>query len=560
MARAEAMAPARRWDQAYALITGPLGAGLAAAVIAWCLYVFGPPGGDAATHLYQEHLFRQNGLQFWDNLWYSGRYSLINYTLLYYPLAVLLTPAVVVAASIGAATAAFARLTRTAFGAIATPAIVAATVVFPLQVVAGVYPFALGLALGLAMLVALQARRIWLASGLAVLALAAHVLAFGFVGLVLVAWAIADRSWVADRRYRAFVGVLVVLATVQLLTIRAFSLPGGRYMFDPKDLAAILVFSAAGVALSYGVPAQRPVGVFFGLYGVVALADYAIPNPVGGNIVRLMATMGLPLLLIPLAARGFRPRQLAIFVVVLIAAWQAISPVTEWTASAAAPGQHAAYWAPALAFLDAHSSPDYRVEVVQSKRYWEAYYIAGRGFAMARGWYRQDDYPGNATLYNHPTPQSYQAWLRSVGVRYVLLADATLDPSSGDEATLLRSGASGLVPVGRDGPWTIYGLPAPTPIITPAASAVVSQITPTTMTFAVRRPGALTVRVHDTPYWTVSSSAGAGTSCVATGTGAVTTIVATRPGTLRLRFAVHPSSVLRAILGESTGCPGTAVP
>lgn len=554
MARAVTVAQTRIRDLSVRRITAPLWTGLAAALIAWCLYVFGPPGGDAATHLYQEHLLRAHGMQFWDNLWYSGRYSQINYTIVYYPLAVLVSAPVVVAASTGAAVAAFTRLTRRAFGDIATPAIVAATLIYPLQVVAGVYPFLLGLAFGLGMLVAVQAGRIWIASGLAVLALASHVLAFGFVLMVLVAWIVADRSLLTDRRARIFAAVLGACIVVQLLLVRAFSVPGGRYMFDPKDLAAIIAFSAAGAGLCHGVRRLRGLMVMFVLYAAAALVDFVIPNPVGGNVVRLMALTAIPLILIPVAARGARPRWVTLAVVAAVAVWQGVSPVTEWTASTAAPGQRASYWTPVLAFLNAHESPDYRVEVVQSKRYWEAYYIAGAGYAMARGWYRQDDYPGNAVLYNAPTPASYRRWLRSVGVRYVFLADTTLDPSSGAEAALLRSGRSGLAIVARSGPWTVYALPAATPIVTPSSAATVTAITPTTMTLRVQHVVPLTVRVHDTPYWVADGG------CVATGTAQTTVIVPHAAGTLVLRFDIRPSSILRALAGGTTTCPLPAGP
>ena len=147
MARAATLAPDRIRDLRIGHLTAPAWAGLIAGLLAFCLYVVGPPGGDAATHLYQEHLLRAHGIQFWDNLWYSGRYSLINYTLLYYPLVVLVTAPVTVAVATGGAVAAFARLTRRAFGDIATPAIAAAILIFPLQVFAGVYRFILGIAL-----------------------------------------------------------------------------------------------------------------------------------------------------------------------------------------------------------------------------------------------------------------------------------------------------------------------------------------------------------------------------------------------------------------------------
>jgi hypothetical protein len=177
---------------------------------------------------------------------------------------------------------------------------------------------------------------------------------------------------------------------------------------------------------------------------------------------------------------------------------------------------------------------------------------------MARGWYRQSDYPTNAVLYGDLTPASYQAWLRSVAVHYVLLPSDSLDFSSQQEAALLRSGRSGLTPVAHSGAWTIYALPNPTPIVTPAAAARVTRITPTAITIQATRPANLTVRVHDTPYWTIQAPAG--TACVASGTASTTTVAVHRAGTIQLQFQIRPASVVQALLGTTDACPPVAAP
>jgi hypothetical protein len=558
VARAFGVPLAKWWETHADRISQPLWTGVLAAIIAWCLYVFGPPGGDAAAHLYQTQLVSQHGFQLWDNLWYSGRYSLVNYSLIYYPLAVAVGPAVVVAGSVGVAAAAFARLVRKQWPTLATGPAITAVLILPLEVIAGVYPFLLGLALGLVTLVALQAGRPRLAIGLAVLTIAAHPLAFGFMGMVIVAWALADRSWVHDRGYRVFAAALVVIGIVQLLLIRAFSLPGAHYIYDPKDFAAILAFCVAGAALAYRQPTQRPLWLFFWIYGAFSTVDFVIANPIGGNAVRLLMTFGLPVLLIPLGARGFQPRWAVVVCVVAVGVWQGVSPVTEWQASTAAQGAEASYWTPALAFLTAHNDPAYRVEVVQSKRYWEAYYIAGHGFAMPRGWYRQDDFPTNAVLYGNLTPQSYQAWLRATGVHYVLLSTDELDFTSLQEAALLRSGRSGLQTVAHTGAWTVYALADPTPIITPATSAHVTRMTTTGITIQVNKPGPLMIRVHDNPYWTAQAAGAA--VCVALGTGQTTRLNVDRPGTVQLQFQVGLDSLVHALLGQRTSCATSRTP
>jgi hypothetical protein len=60
---------------------------LAGAIAAGLLWL-GPPGSDTAAHVYQAWLFRHHGFVLWDNYWYSGRYTFATYSLLYYPVAV----------------------------------------------------------------------------------------------------------------------------------------------------------------------------------------------------------------------------------------------------------------------------------------------------------------------------------------------------------------------------------------------------------------------------------------------------------------------------------------
>src|SRR5262249_25551893 len=133
------------------------------------------------------------------------------------------------------------------------------------------------------------------------------------------------------------------------------------------------------------------------------------------------------------------------------------------------PAAQRSYWRPALQFLRSHraGSEGYRVEAVSTLGHWEADYVARARIPLARGWLRQEDFPENGSLYNdNMSPADFRAWLRSVGVRYVLLPDAPLDYSSVREASLLRSGTSGLVVVGHTRHWTFYELPDPTPIVT----------------------------------------------------------------------------------------------
>src|SRR5207253_3251609 len=84
---------------------------------------------------------------------------------------------------------------------------------------------------------------------------------------------------------------------------------------------------------------------------------------------------------------------------------------------------------------------------------------------LARGWYRQDDFPENAILYKQLGPRIFVHWLRSLAVRYVVLTDAPPDYSARGESRLLRGGRTSLVPVYRAPALTIYRVPNAQPIV-----------------------------------------------------------------------------------------------
>ena len=132
----------------------------------------------------------------------------------------------------------------------------------------------------------------------------------------------------------------------------------------------------------------------------------------------------------------------------------------------------AAYWRPAVTFLNRQDDTQNRVEAVATWGHWEAYYLARAGFPLARGWFRQDDFPENRVLYDRNlTAAEYDHWPRLLGVRFVVLPDTTLDYSSVAEARLLRSGHSGLRLVSRSAHLSIYELPDSVPIVSAPAGA-----------------------------------------------------------------------------------------
>ena len=134
----------------------------------------------------------------------------------------------------------------------------------------------------------------------------------------------------------------------------------------------------------------------------------------------------------------------------LAVSWNLTPLAASFVKTSADPAADPAYWAPAVQFLREHLSPSYRVEAVDTVGHWPAAYLPAAGIPIVRGWFRQDDFPRNDLLYTQLDRARYVAWLRSLGVRYVVLPDAPLDYSAKAEAALIVGGRSGLagVPVG----------------------------------------------------------------------------------------------------------------
>lgn len=528
----------------------PLGAGAVAGLLALALMLFGPPGGDQAAHLYLTQAWRDHGWQLWDNFWYSGRYAQVNYSLLFYPLAALAHPVTVVSASCAGAAAGFAALLRRRWPAIATGPALAFAGLVPLAVVAGTYPFLLGLAFAMGALVALDAGRRTPTFAAVLLTALAHPLALAFLLVVLAAVALTTPGWWRSPANVALAIGAAAVGGAQGLLLRGFSSGGAQYPFDPKDALAIAAFCAAGLLLTRGLPEQRHLRAVFVGYGMLGALAFALSSPLGGNAVRLMLLMGVPLLLLPMSARGFRPRGIVVACLAVAFMWQALPAVAGWRTATESRAQDETFWYPVISWLAEHPERNFRVQVVATADNWEAYYLARRGVPLARGWFRQDDFPANAVLYGNLTARTYDRWLRRTGVHYVFLPDDPLDYSATNEAKLLRSGESGLEEVASVGGWTVFALPDPTPIATPADGISVLSLTSNAVTLRVDRPGTYRLRLRYTPYWSVEE----GTACAEPREPWGTDLRVSDPGIVRLTFDVRLGTFVGAVLGSSGGC------
>jgi hypothetical protein len=511
------------------------GAAILSAVVVWV----GPPGADFAAHVYQRALFLQHGFTLWNNFWYAGRYSFVTYSLIYYPLAALLGIRLLAVATISAASLAFTIVVMRQWGVKARWSSRTFAVAWAATALTAAFPFALGAALALLAIVALQRRHLWRFALLAVLTVAASPLAFLLLALVLGGLAVGRRT---ERRTLLGAGLaVVVLGLVEVALWRVFP-NDGRYPFSIWELLGALVFCGFGVVLSWRIEGSRLLRSVFPVYALGCIVAYLVPSALGDNVLRVRY-VAVPIAVLLLTLREWRPRLLAFVALGLALSWN-ISPLVGSIATASGdPSASATYWAPAIAYLHRHLTPSYRVEAVDTSGHWPAYYLPRAGIPLARGWYRQDDFPQNAILYGNFGPAAYLSWLHGLGVRYVVLASAPPDYSADAESDLLRSGRLPLRVVFATRTLTVFAVPSPRPIATGPGTSRIVSMREDGLTLRVGRPGTYRIAVRSAPYWQASSG------CVSAGKDGMIRLRTLRAGLVRLTFRISPGQVLDEMAG-----------
>jgi hypothetical protein len=541
------------------------------AVLGLALVAFGPPGVDRAAHLHLTSTFAAHGWRVWDNYWYAGRYELINYSPLYYPLAALVGYLTVAAASVVAGAGLFASAVLRQWGTPARLSALLFATFWPGVLVAGQYPFALGCTCALAALVALQRGRPVLLVLCCLASLLASPLAFLLLGVTLVGLIAAQRGDLVLRSARVLGPICAIglLGLGQMLVFRAFP-AGGAFAYPWLDVLGITGFAVSGAVLARGDARARPlVGVFLA-YLALGLASKLYPSALGGNVARLSDYIALPLLALVAALRGFRPRPLIVLVLGIAVAWELVPIVRNAVGGYTDRAQAATFWRPALDFLRpiAQRAPNYRVEVVATWGHSEAYYLPASGIPLAGGWYRQNAYrPQDLPSYRGGpvTPELYRDWLRAMGVRYVLLPRDELDAAARGEAALLRQGVPGLELRSTSPQLAIYELRAATPILTPPPGSPAGSgrrtriLRMTGDSISVYAPvvGVYSLRVSYTPYWRVDDPTAA---CVERGPGVMSQLRVMRPGPVRLRVSASLEGAVTGGSAPACASPPTVPP
>jgi hypothetical protein len=524
-----------------------------AASVTLLLGLFTVPGVDAPSHLFQTWLYSHGGFDVWNNYWYAGRYEFINYSMLYYALASHVGQLGVLVPASGLLGGCFAIVCRREWGAAARgPSLTFAGTAPFIMMVGGTYPFLAGIATSLIALVLLQRRRSLL-FGLAVLmTLAFSPLSFSLLCAVLAGLLLGQRRPLRSVRvHRVAFAAVVVVFLVGALLQRAFP-SQGWYPYDLWDAAIVLVFSLAGLWVAGRHAHTRSMRALFAAYLALNLIAFLLKGPIGSNPSRLFAIAGAPMLWLTANLNPRRSRLVVFPIIALAVALQVGPKVRDAYSAWENPAAVRSYWQPALRFLHDNRSQieGYRVEAVSTWGHWEAYYIARTEVPLARGWFRQEDFPQNGSLYNDEmTPAAFRSWLRSLGVRYVLLPDAPLDYSSMREASLLRSGKSGLTVVGHTRHWTFYELPNATPIVTapPGHHARLTYLGQERVVVHVSGPGRYVVRVRYSPYRTALPA----NACLSPTSNGMTLVTTHMPGFVQMDIDTDPASVA-ATAADST--------
>jgi hypothetical protein len=369
---------------------------------------------------------------------------------------------------------------------------------------------------------------------------AASPLAFLFAVIVLLGFAVARRP---PRRTLVLPAIVVLaMALVEVVLKRLF--PGsGRFPFEPLQLVPAIAFCALGALMTRAHRRAEPLLGLFLVYLFACVLFFAVPTELGANVERLRYA-AIPLALLAVSIAGWRPLAIGLPLLVIAAIWNVQPLVANYQRAAADATHEAEYWQPAVTYLKAHLTPSYRVEVVDTLEHWGAAYFPEADVPIVRGWYRQNDFPANELLYDDQLgPHAYKRWLRSLGVRYLVLSDSPPDYSSRAEARLVRSGASGLRRVLRAPGLTVYEVPHAKPLVTGPAPARVVTMDATRLVLDVAAPGRYRVAVRFSPYWRTLEG------CASHAPDGMTDVTAFAPGRIELAFKVNVHRGLEALTG-----------
>lgn len=526
--------------------------------------VWNPQVHDLAAHVFRAELFERSGFAIWNGSWYGGHYTL-TYSVLFAPLAAPAGVQAVGAASALASAYLFDRLVRRHWGEGAIWASLWFALAAAAMYVNGNIAFALGAALGLASLGALQGARPLVATLAAAACTLASPLAGAFlVGVALVV-ALVDPPGRRDALAVAGAAILPVLALNAVFYEEAIQ------PFDVWAWLPLPLWCAGALYVVRDWPGERGLRIGLAGYALAATLFLAVESPMGSNVSRLGMFFGGPVLLAAMLSHR-SPREWAaqmrphpgpgggrVLATAAVAAatlawgayWQLDNAVREVVVSLDDPSAERSYYEPLKGWLRAHGGGTARIEIPESANSWEMAYVAPE-FQLARGWQRQVDRARNDLFYEGElTAERYRQWLVQNGVRYVALPDVEAQQYSREERELILSEPPYLMPRFASEHWRVWEVLDAQPLVqsTGAGQATPAELEPDSFTLRVRRPGAFVVLVRASPFWSVT----AGRGCVGEA-GEWTLVRADAPGPLRVENRFSAGGALRSLVRDERDC------
>ncbi|WP_326728041.1 hypothetical protein [Streptomyces phaeochromogenes] len=486
-------------------------------------------GGDLAAQYAWAGFFARNPDSVYGLFWYGGTHT-ANYSVLSPPLMAMLgVRTASVLAGVAATWLLGSLLERTVARVPLWPALLGALGLWA-NVASGRTTFAIGLAFGLAGLLAVAGRperRDRLTAG-ALGALLA-TLASPVAGLFLL---VAGAGYLLDRRYAKCLALSVPPVVVCASTALLFPFQGEQPMPAVRMVLPLLL---SGAVLWAAPRAWRVLRGGAAVYAVGVVLTCLVPSPIGTNVERLAALFAPAVLLVclrgaggsgdalPALRRAFARRTFGRRAFVRRASgrqtsWWRTSPrwavpvalaltaSVAWTTTTTANDLRVTTSVPAwathtagvLAELDRLDAARDRVEVVPARNHREATLFAPHAQLM-RGWNRQLDVERGRLFYEGALDAPrYHAWLRHWAVGYVVVPDGTPDGPAEHEAALVTSGQDWLEPVWHDAYWRIYRVRDAEPLV--SAPARVVRAGEAAVVLRVPGPGTVTVRVRYSPW------------------------------------------------------------
>ena len=480
-----------------ALVAAVLGAG----------YLLSPPmGSDLAAQVARAGFFTAHGWTPVDLRWYGG-VEQFGYSLVSQPVMALLGVRGTGVLALVAGSVLLAVLLRRTGAARLWLAAAAGTAGIAGNLVSGRVTYGLGVALGLAALVALTTRRRWTAVPPALLASATSPVAGLFLGLAGVALIISGRP----RR-----GLLLAVPAALPMAVTSLLFGDGGWMnISRTDTVHAVV---TGLAVAALVP-LRPVRIGALLSSAGVLAAALVHTPVGLNATRLAVMFALPAVAgyaaLPDRHTGTRratPPVWAVPALLAAVAWWQPPVVSGDLRDIGNPTADPGYFTPLRERL-ARERLTGRVEVPPTRDYWEAAHLGGT--PLARGWLRQADIDRNPLFFTQVpgargtdvelTADSYHAWLAEQAVQFVAVPDAELAWPGRAEARLVTDGLPYLTLIWSDAHWRLYAVRDPRPIV--AAPATLVRQDAASVVLDAPAAGDVPVRVRHHRWLTASGGA-----------------------------------------------------